>query len=265
MPPLIAFKRVGWRHQLGHVYKARQPNGGTVEAGVMRVRSIVVKKSLTNDYSNKRFKKESEQESLNYFLEAYQSVTGRTLDVLEVSERPDFICIRGHNAEVGAELAKVRRGHPNDILSVKLIEKRNYMSIEHALEMIQVVVLEKERKRNEPDWRLPEATFLLIELTDIPLAQIEGCISPEIVPDIYSTGFEEIWLVDFTGLEAYDNVELFCIRPDEWMGYHPRRLQKPYIRIKRQPVINDSNGLATRFAFCKRTKLHIKFVYIWEY
>lgn len=25
MPPVIAFERIGWRHQFGHVYKARQP------------------------------------------------------------------------------------------------------------------------------------------------------------------------------------------------------------------------------------------------
>ena len=181
-----------------------------------------------NEYTIERVKKEDEQESLSYFLEAYEIVTGETLEVLEVTERPDFICTRDDGSKVGVELVKVRRGHPNEILCDKIIEKQDFMSSEHALEMIQAVAAEKESKRNAPDWKLPEATILLIELWDVPLARIEGCISPEILPNLSLTGFEEIWLVDYTGLEAYGNVELFCVRPEKWIGYHSRGLQKPY-------------------------------------
>jgi hypothetical protein len=181
-----------------------------------------------NDYSSERAKKEAEEESLRYFLEAYEGVTGQSIEVIEISERPDFICVRKDGCRVGVELGKVRRGHPSDILWDRLIEKRDYMSIDDALEKLQEVAAEKERKRNERDWRLPEATMLLIELTDIPLARIKGCVTPDILPDLYATGFAEIWLADFIGLEAYANVELFCVRPDKWAGYYPRGPQKPY-------------------------------------
>ena len=181
-----------------------------------------------NGYTNERVKKEAEQESLNYFLEAYENITGETLEVIEVTERPDFICIRNDGSKVGVELVKVRRGHPNDILWDMIIDKQEFMSLDQALEMIQEVAAEKERKRNESDWKHTGATILLIELCDIPLAHINSYISSEILPDLYSIGFEEIWLADFTGIEAYDNVELFCVRPEEWKGYHSRGIQKPY-------------------------------------
>jgi hypothetical protein len=181
-----------------------------------------------SEYTIERIQKETEQESLGYFLEAYENLTGVTFELLEATERPDFICIRDSGGVVGVELSKVRRGHPNGIQWDQIVEKRDFMLPEDALEMIQAVGANKERKRNEADWKLPEGTMLLIELWDIPLAHIERSISPETLPDLYATGFEEIWLADFTGLEAYDNVELFCVRPDEWAGYHPRVFQKPH-------------------------------------
>lgn len=181
-----------------------------------------------SECSNKRMKKEAELEALNYFLNAYECVTRETLEVLEATERPDFICARQNGERVGVELAKVRRGHPNDILWDKIIEKQNFMSMEHALEMIQKVADEKEAKRNEPDWKLPGTAILLIELRDIRLSEINGCISEDILPALFSVGFAEVWLADFSELEAYDNVELFCIKPKELKGYYPRSIQKPY-------------------------------------
>lgn len=173
-------------------------------------------------------KKEKEQEALNYFLDAYESITGEGLEVLAATERPDFICVRKNGKQVGIELVKVRRGHPNDALWDRIIEKQDFMSLERALEMIQRVANEKEEKRKEPDWKLSESAILIIELRDIPLAGIRNCISNEILPDLFSLGFEEVWLADFSALEAYDNVELFCILPEERRGYYSRGTQKPY-------------------------------------
>jgi len=181
-----------------------------------------------NDYTHERVKKESEEETLRYFLQAYEGVTRESIEVIEISERPDFICVRKDGSKVGVELVKVTRGDPELIQLDRLVEKQDYISIDHALKMLQQVAAEKEKKRNEPDWTLPEATILVIALTDIPLAEIKHCITPEILPDLYATGFAEVWLADFTGVEAYDNVELFCVRPGDWAGYHPRGIQKPY-------------------------------------
>ena len=102
------------------------------------------------------------------------------------------------------------------------------MSAYDALCMIQRVAYEKEIKRNSSDWKFPNNTILLLELTDIPLSELRYSILPDILPDLYETGFAEIWLVDLTGVEAYDNVELFCVYPEELEGYYPRGIQKPY-------------------------------------
>jgi hypothetical protein len=60
------------------------------------------------------------------------------------------------------------------------------------------------------------------------LSEITGCISEECLPDLFAVGFEEVWLADFSEVEAYDNVELFCVRPEELRGYYYRGIQKPY-------------------------------------
>ena len=181
-----------------------------------------------NEYTNERIQKEDELENLGYFLDAYKDITGEILELFEITERPDFICSRENGSRTGVELTKITRGDPNIIQWDKIIEKQDFMSFEHALEMIQEVSTIKDKKRVEADWKLPEANILLLELVDIPLAQIRASISQEILPDLYTTGFKEIWLVDFTGLEAYDNVELFCVRPKKWAGYYSRGIQKPY-------------------------------------
>jgi hypothetical protein len=180
------------------------------------------------EYTNALINKESEEESLSYFLEAYESIIGESFKSVESSERPDFIATRKDGSQIGIELSKIRRGHPNDILYDKIIEKKDYMSVYDALCMIQKVAYEKEIKRNSSGWVLPDTTILLLELTDIPLSELRYSILPNILPDLYETGFAEIWLVDLTGVEAYDNVELFCARPEELKGYYPRDIQKPY-------------------------------------
>lgn len=174
------------------------------------------------------FKKEAELESLHYFIEAYMSMNGQSIEVSEISERPDFICTKQDGNKIGVELVKVRRGHPNDIIFDRLIEKRDYMSLNQALIELREVVLEKERKRCESDWKFPDATMLVVEMVDIPLTEIKGYIKPDTLPDLYNTGFAELWLVDITGIDAYANVQLFCVQPDKWAGFYPRCLQKPY-------------------------------------
>ncbi len=104
-----------------------------------------------NEYTIRSVKKETEKETLSHFLDAYNDVTGEMLEVLQVTERPDFICSRDTESKIGVELTKVRRGHPNDILWDNLLKKQNFMSSEHAIQMIQYVAAEKERKRNDAD------------------------------------------------------------------------------------------------------------------
>ena len=56
------------------------------------------------------------------------------------------------------------------------------MSVYDALCMIQRVVYEKEKKRNNLGWLLPDTTILLLELTDIPLSELRYSILPNFLP-----------------------------------------------------------------------------------
>jgi len=192
--------------------------------------SLILKygRNVMNDFNSSHVKKEVEAETLGNFLEMYAHVTEQSITVVKSSERPDFICARKHGGNVGIELVKIRRSHPNDILWDRLIEKQDYMSIDNTLKMLQEMAAIKDKKRNEPDWLLPESAILLIALTDRPLAEIQRHLTFIDLPDLYSTGFVEVWLVDITGVEAYNSVELFCIQPERWKGYYPRGLLKPY-------------------------------------
>ena len=44
------------------------------------------------------------------------------------------------------------------------------------------------------------------------------------------TGFLEVWLADYTGIEAYGDIELFGLKPEKYWGFHERESPslKPY-------------------------------------
>jgi len=86
-------------------------------------------------------------------------------------------------------------------------------------------IADKESKRRQADWKLKDNTILVVQTMDCPLRLLE----PELEPDLFRDhGFEEVWLADYSELEAYDNIELFCLHPTAlWGRYSPER-GKPY-------------------------------------
>jgi len=159
--------------------------------------------------------KEDEFKTLLYFLEEYEKITDREFVEIKSSERPDFLCLEQSQKTVGVELTQVRKKFPE-------------MIGWDAIEIIQAIVEKKERKRKEPDWKLSNNSILIIEFNDIPLDSINNHLNKDNLPDIYQTGFSEIWIVDLTNLEAYRDVELFCFVPEAYKGYYSRPFQKPY-------------------------------------
>ena len=91
-----------------------------------------------HNYINHKIKKETEQEVLEYFLDAYKYVTGELIEIIDADERPDFICTRENGNSVGIEIFMVRRGHPNDILFELLVSNQENMSIDQALMTIPI-------------------------------------------------------------------------------------------------------------------------------
>lgn len=159
--------------------------------------------------------KEDEFRTLLYFLEEYEKITGKEFVEINSSERPDFLCSEQSQKTVGVELTQVRKKYPE-------------MMGWDAIEIIQKIVEKKECKRKEPDWKFSNNSMLIIEFNDIPLNSISDHLNKDNLPDIYQTGFSEIWIVDLTNIEAYHDVELFCFIPETYKGYYPRPFQKPY-------------------------------------
>lgn len=173
-------------------------------------------------------KKNKEYRTFQYFSEAYERITGKEFISIDPLERPDFLCKKENGKIVGVELTQVRRGHPEIFDWDRIINNREHMEVDDALEVIQQIVDEKENKRKEADWKYSDSSMLIIEFNDIPLDLIQKHFNRDMVPDIYQTGFCEIWIVDLTGLEAFGDVELFCLKPEHYAGYYPRPFQKPY-------------------------------------
>jgi len=179
-------------------------------------------------YSNSERQRYKEDEALSLFLDAYGFVAGCNFNNIKKSERPDYVCEMTDGSQMGIELVEVRRGHPNGIIYDRIIEKREYMTIDQAIDELDRVAVQKEEKRKSDGWNLRDNTILLVELTDIPLVDIKQCITFVLVPGLFLTGFSEVWLVDYTGLDAFGDVELFCVQPQKLAGYYPRPMQKPY-------------------------------------
>lgn len=182
-----------------------------------------------NEFNQQRIKKEDEIQDLDYFLESYQNATGKELQVLQVSERPDFICEDLDGLKYGVELTMITRP-PKSRQWDRIVEKKQYMDSEKVIELIQHQSFEKNEKRAENDWTLSENTILVIQLKDISLFELKPFLTNENFPDLSSTSFKEIWLGDYSETEAYDSINTFCLKPKELFGFYQRSnpYQKPY-------------------------------------
>ena len=49
--------------------------------------------------------------------------------------------------------------------------------------------------------------------------------TPEELADL---GFAEVWVADYSELDAYRSIEVFGLYPEKYWGYHKRDRGKPY-------------------------------------
>lgn len=174
-------------------------------------------------------KKMVEEEELLYFLEAYKEAVEEYLSYgFGRHERPDFICYRPDGTPVGVELVKIMRD-PRDAQADYLLDQIEFMDGEKALEMMYHMIENKEKKRRQSDWDLPDNTILVLQFFDCPISNLY-LLDDSLKKDFESYGFDEIWIADYTGLEAYGDIELFCLYPPEWWGFYerPNPGRKPY-------------------------------------
>ncbi len=174
-------------------------------------------------------KKMVEENELEYFIDAYKYVTGEELVVVDRGEKPDFVCERADGTCVGIELTKIMRD-PETAHWEAVLNHQEYMSSQAALDLVYETVAKKAEKTTRNDRIGINNTILVLQLMDCPLSELKSMLDSDLQKDFASYGFAEIWIADYTGLDAYGDIELFGLSPLKWWGYHERRNphRKPY-------------------------------------
>jgi len=174
-------------------------------------------------------KKMVEENDLEYFIDAYESVTREKLVVKCASEKPDFICERPDGTRVGVELTKVMRD-PETALWERTFNHQEYMTNSSALDLVYGTVERKAEKMTKNKGIAISSIILVLQLMDCPLSELKSMLDSDLQNDFTSYRFLEIWIADYTGLDAYGDIELFGLSPLKWWGFHERRNphRKPY-------------------------------------
>jgi hypothetical protein len=172
-------------------------------------------------------KKMVEESELLYFLEAYECVTGQPLSEPIRHESPDFIIMRPDGKNIGIELTQVRRD-PEKRLFDEAFYHRNEQDPHDALAEVFYLIETKEAKRAK--FYKDLSSILVLQLMDCPLTILSPIIDDTIQHDFWRNRFIEIWLADYTGIDAYGDIELFGLKPLRWWGHHerPNPGRKPY-------------------------------------
>jgi hypothetical protein len=88
-------------------------------------------------------------------------------------------------------------------------------------ERIHYLIERKEKARSERYIKKAKTCILALQLVDGSLDQLRVGLDG-LEEDFRSHGFSEIWLADYSGLEAYGDIELFGLFPAKWWGRHKR-------------------------------------------
>jgi hypothetical protein len=173
------------------------------------------------------WKKSDEIEALHLFLEAYRDTTGESLSLIECFERPDFICKRPDGTFLGVELTRMMRDPESASCDLIMMhqEFRNDVAAGFAIE---IAAENKSRKLKAGNWRHADNTILVLQIMDCPLSYLSWFWEEGSPDDYANLGFSEVWLADYSELDAFRVIELFGLYPERWWGYHQRYRGKPY-------------------------------------
>ena len=175
-------------------------------------------------------KKEVETSELIPFLEARELVTGQGLSYIFGlwTESPDFVCARPDGGLVGVELTKVTKNHDLAFWD-RLRHGEVHVDPYRTQKVIQYLIDRKENARVDRYMMKVSENILALQLVDGSLDQLRGALDG-LRDNFSSHGFSEVWLADYSGLEAYGDIELFGLFPAQWWGRHtmPWPDRKPY-------------------------------------
>ena len=174
-------------------------------------------------------KKEVERSALDYFIDAYEWVTGEQLTELGPAECPDFNCARPTEEKVGVELVRVMRD-PEEAQFDRIVDKKFQAEPQETLDRIFGLVDDKDNKRSNNYGHWANNTILVLQLLDCSILSLQPFLTNDMKDDFAGYGFVEIWLADYTAIEAYRDIELYGLMPAKRWGYHQREnpYRKPY-------------------------------------
>ena len=174
-------------------------------------------------------KKMNEENDLELFAQEYNRITGLSFSTIVTTERPDFIVYRNDGKKLGIELTKVMRD-PNSAFWARVLNGMEQVDPLDSLLNLQELIYSKDKKRSEDNWQLADKTILLLQLMDSSIEQLSSFIDDGIIKEITKTGFLEIWIADYSVLNAYETIQLYCIKPKKWQGLykHLNFGKKPY-------------------------------------
>jgi len=169
-------------------------------------------------------KREIEREHLGLFLDAYERATGETFREMYDSETPDFIGRDDEGRVVGIEIVQLRfapdERHMRRIFPPQPEDPDAWWRL---LELLH----KKDQTLTKGRWSECERKILVIVLVDASIEAV-GLGTDTDTPD--EEGFDEIWLADYTQVEAFGAVDLFAIVHPELKGHFATGDwgQKPY-------------------------------------
>jgi hypothetical protein len=174
-------------------------------------------------------KKMKEENDLELFSREYNNITGLSLNGVSATERPDFIVYRSDGMKLGIELTKVMRD-PESAFWARVLNGEEQADSLDSIWKLQELIYNKDKKRSEDNWQLPNRTMLLLQLMDSSIEQLSSVLDDGIIKEINKTGFLEIWIGDYSILEAYGTIQLYCIKPKKWQDLynHINNEKKPY-------------------------------------
>ena len=167
-------------------------------------------------------KKEIETSELIPFLEAREMVTDEGLSPIPGAwtESPDFICARPDGGVIGVELTRVTEDR-DDAFWDRLRYGEVQMDSFRTQETIHYLIGRKEKARAQRYAKKVRENILVLQLADGSLDHLTRAFDG-LEADFTEHGFAEVWLADYSGFDAYGEIELFGLYPHPSRGRHTR-------------------------------------------
>jgi len=209
---------------------SHKPDTGTV-VGTLPARPATGRgrrRTVEEAETDRRLRKERETEDLEGFLPCYQRATGLALEVEEESENPDFIVRRPDGQKIGIEFTAVRES-PDDTFYRPILTGNPQWDPTDAVDQMCFLVRQKSSKI--PNYQT-KYNILVLQNEESDFNLMSADVKNIPIEDFASSGFDEIWLADYSGIRngAHNEIELFGLYPKHLQTVTRRsdRDKKPY-------------------------------------